>query len=75
MYNLGTEYDYAITSANDGNEPSFVKRYEYALEAVNDFNKFNDVGDAYEYRVVNFAEPNGKLWTKIFYRDGRVVVR
>lgn len=65
------EYNYVITVHNDGNYFSSY-RYPDALTAVNDFNKFKDVGDAKEYRTVNLLEPNGKLHTLNFYKDGKV---
>ena len=69
---IETEYDYAITLSYDGKEPHWTKRYQYALEAVRVFESFIDHGFADEYATVNFAEPNGKLWTKNLYRKGVV---
>jgi len=62
---------FVITVHNDGDYFSSF-RYVDALSAVNDFNKFNDVGDAKEYRTVNLLEPSGKLHTRNFYRNGNV---
>jgi hypothetical protein len=31
-----------------------------------------DWGFADDYATYNFSEPNGKMHTKIFYRDGKV---
>ena len=66
-------YEYAVTSTNDsGLKPDWVGRFDNALEAVNSFNTFTDHGFANEYRTVNLSEPNGKLHTKILYRNGNV---
>jgi hypothetical protein len=67
------EYSYAITCTNDSERtPSWIGRYENALDAVNVFNQFIDHGDAKEYRTVNLSEPNGKMHTRTFYRSGIV---
>jgi hypothetical protein len=67
------EYSYAITCTNDSERtPSWIGRYENALDAVNVFNQFIDHGDAKEYRTVNLSEPNGKMHTRTFYRSGLV---
>jgi len=65
------EYNFVITVHNDGNYFSSF-RYADALTAVADFNKFNDAGDAVDYRTVNLLEPSGKLHTRNFYRNGKV---
>lgn len=68
-----SEYLYAVTSTNDNStSPEWVGRYDNALDAVDVFNKFNDFGDASEYRTINLSEPSGKMHTKIFYRNGNV---
>jgi hypothetical protein len=70
------EYLYAVTSTNDSaTSPNWVGRYANALDAVNVFNSFIDYGDANEYRTINLSEPSGKMHTKTFYRNGKVVVR
>jgi hypothetical protein len=67
------EYLYAVTSTNDNStSPEWVGRFDNALDAVDVFNKFNDFGDASEYRTINLSEPSGKMHTKIFYRNGNV---
>jgi len=67
------EYTYAVTATNDGNNgTTWAGRYDNALEAVNVFNTFIDYGFADEYRTINLSEPNGKMHTKIFYRNGNV---
>jgi hypothetical protein len=65
------EYHYVITVHNDGDYFSSF-RYPDALSAVSDFNKFEDAGEAKEYRTVNLLEPNGKMHTRNFYRNGKV---
>lgn len=67
------EYEYSVTCTYDSEAmPKWTGRFDNALEAVNCYNKFIDYGFANEYSTINLAEPNGKLHTKIFYRDGRV---
>ena len=69
------EYEYAITSAYDGEAPHWVQRYENEYGAWESFFLFTDWGMANEYRTVNLSTPTGKMYTKTFYRDGRVVVK
>ena len=67
------EYLYSVTSTNDNSaSPEWVGRYSDALSAVEIFQKFNDFGDAKEYRTINLSEPSGKMHTKVFYRNGNV---
>ena len=67
------EYLYSVTSTNDNStSPEWVGRYDNALDAVDVFAKFNDYGDATEYRTINLSEPSGKMHTKVFYRNGNV---
>jgi hypothetical protein len=67
------EYEYSITATYDGDKsPHWIGRYDNALEAVNNFNKFIDYGFANEYLTVNLSEPNGKMHTKVFYANGTV---
>jgi len=67
------EYLYAVTCTNDNDKsPSWSGRYDNALSAVEVFSRFSDFGDAVEYRTINLSEPNGKMHTKIFYRNGNV---
>ena len=40
--------------------------YDNAIDAVNDYNKFVDIGDAKFKRVVNLIEPNETAHTKVF---------
>jgi hypothetical protein len=67
------EYEYSVTCTYDGDKsPHWIGRYDNALEAVNNFNKFIDYGLASEYSTVNLSEPSGKMHTKIFYTNGTV---
>lgn len=67
------EYLYSVTMTNDSNaKPDWVGRYSDALSAVEVYQKFIDHGFALEYRTVNLSEPNGKMHTKILYRNGIV---
>jgi hypothetical protein len=67
------EYLYSVTCTYDGDRsPHWTGRYDNAIDAVNSWNKFIDWGMAQEYSTVNFSEPNGKMHTKIFYRNGNV---
>jgi hypothetical protein len=63
---------YQITVAYDGNPIHFNKNYEDALEAFTAFLAFVDWGWANEYSTVNLLIPSGKLYTKNFYRNGKV---
>ena len=67
------EYLYSVTSTNDSEaQPNWVGRYSNALDAVNVYNSFIDYGDSQEYRTVNLSEPNGKMHTNVFYRNGNI---
>ena len=69
------EYQYTVTCTYDSDTtPKFVGRYQDALTAVNEFNKYIDWGFADEYSTVNLSEPSGKMHTRTFYREGRKVV-
>jgi hypothetical protein len=66
---------YQITVAYDGNQIHFNQNYADALEAFTAFNNFKDWGWALEYSTVNLSMPTGKMYTRIFHRDGKVVTR
>ena len=67
------EYLYSVTCTYDGDKsPHWIGRYDNALDAVSEFNKFVDYGLASEYAIVNLSEPNGKMHTKVFYANGTV---
>mgnify|MGYP003346058992 CR=1 FL=1 len=65
------EYNYVITTHYDGNYHS-SHRYADAVDAVHAFDKCVDWGFANSVATYNLLEPNGKMHTKNFYRDGRV---
>jgi len=62
---------YKLTIAYDG-ELLSTHRFWDAIEAVHTFDKCSDYGDAKEYATYNLSEPNGKMHTKNFYRNGKV---
>jgi hypothetical protein len=67
------EYLYSVTSTNDNDtSPEWVGRYSDALTAVEVYQMFDDWGIAKQYRTVNLSEPNGKMHTKVLYRNGNV---
>ena len=63
MYKLSISYD---------GKPFAVWNYSDAIEAVRNFDKCSDYGDAKEYATYNLSEPSGKMHTKNFYRNGKV---
>jgi hypothetical protein len=65
------EYNYSLTISYDGDLFS-THRYADALDAVHDFDKCVDFGDAKQYATYNLSEPSGKMHTKNFYRNGNV---
>ena len=65
------EYNYVLTTHYDGDYYS-SHRFQDALSAVDAFRKCVDVGDAKDYATYNLLEPNGKLHTLNFYRNGEV---
>ena len=66
---------YKITVANDENPIHWSKEYSDELNAHEEFAKFIDWGFADEYSTINLFTPTGKCYTKIFYRNGKVVKR
>ncbi len=62
---------YKLSIYYDGN-PVAIWSYSDALEAVHQFDNCVDHGDAKEYATYNLSEPNGKMHTKNFYRNGKV---
>jgi hypothetical protein len=65
---------YKLTSALDGQAPHWSAEYENEFGAWETFFRFTDWGFANEYRTVNLSTPTGKMYTKIFYRNGDVKV-
>ena len=67
------EYEYSITVTYDSAPtPTWSARYDNALDAVSEFNKFVDHGLASQFATINLSEPSGKMHTKIFYANGNV---
>ena len=64
-------YEYAVTISYDG-ELYSSHRFPDALTAVETWQKCCDYGDAKEFATYNLSEPNGKMHTKTFYRNGNV---
>ena len=68
------EYNYSLTTSYDG-ELIHTLRVSDMLEAVNAWTKCVDFGDAKEYATYNLSDPMGKMYTKTFYRNGKVSVK
>jgi hypothetical protein len=66
------DYLYAITCSYDSKPPHHTARYSDAISAVEEWQKCVDWGFADEYATYNMSEPNGKMHTKTFYRNGNV---
>ena len=67
MYKITVTYDESPT-------PYMELEYSDALQAFEEFAKFVDWGFADKYSTVNLSMPTGKMYTRIFYREGRKVV-
>ena len=65
------EYNYSLTTSYDG-ELVNTLRVGDMLEIVNAWDKCVDCGDAKEYATYNLSDPIGKMYTKTFYRNGKV---
>jgi len=60
---------YKITCTYDSNTATTQTwQYEDALEAFTRFLNFTDWGFATEYSTINLSMPDGKMYTKTFYR-------
>lgn len=68
------EYNYSLTTSYDGNLVNTLRSADM-LEIVNAWNKCVDFGDAKEYATYNMSDPMGKMYTKVFFRDGKVSVK
>ena len=68
------EYNYSLTILYDGNLVSTTRSADM-LEMINAWNKCVDFGNAKEYATYNLSDPNGKMYTKTFYRNGNVSVK
>jgi hypothetical protein len=64
---------YKITTTYDGNPvPHSIHSYADALDAFDSFGRCTDWGFANEYATYNLSLPDGKMYTKNFYRNGKV---
>ena len=68
------EYNYSLTVSYDGELVSTTRSADM-LEIVTAWNKCVDFGDAKEYATYNLSDPMGKMYTKTFYRNGKVAVK
>ena len=68
------EYNYSITTSYDG-ELVNTLRVNDLLEAVDAWYKCVDYGTAKEYATYNLSDPTGKMYTKTFYTNGKVVIK
>jgi hypothetical protein len=68
------EYLYSLTTSYDGSLVNTLRSADL-LEIVDAWNKCVDYGDAIEHATYNLSDPNGKMFTKIFFRDGEVVIK
>jgi hypothetical protein len=66
---------YKLTCAYDGNAPHWTAEYEIEFGAWESFFRFTDWGMANEFSTVNIMTPTGKMYTKVFYRNGMVSVK
>jgi hypothetical protein len=63
---------YKITCTYDNDKaPKWTGQYSDALEAFEEFAKFKDWGFADEFATINLSLPDGKMYTKRFYRSGK----
>ncbi len=68
------EYTYSLTTSYDG-ELVNTLRVNDMLEAVNAWDKCVDYGFAKEYATYNLSDLTGKMYTKTFYTNGKVVIK
>jgi hypothetical protein len=68
------EYNYSLTTSYDGELVNTLRSADM-LEVVNAWNKCVDFGDAKDYATYNMSDPMGKMYTKVFFRDGKVSVK
>ena len=68
------EYNYSLTTSYDG-ELVNTLRVSDMLEAVSAWDKCVDYGTAKEYATYNLSDLTGKMYTKTFYTNGKVVIK
>ena len=71
---MNNEYTYALTTSYDG-ELIHTLRINDMLEAVSAWDKCVDYGTAKEYATYNLSDLTGKMYTKTFYTNGKVVIK
>ena len=71
---MDKEYTYALTTSYDG-ELIHTLRVSDMLTAVDAWNKCVDYGFAKEYATYNLSDLTGKMYTKTFYTNGKVVIK
>ena len=71
---MDNEYTYSLTTLYDG-ELINTLRVSDMLTAVDAWNKCVDYGFAKEYATYNLSDPTGKMYTKTFYTNGKVVIK
>jgi hypothetical protein len=72
---IGEKLMYKLTCAYDGKAPHWTAEYEIEFGAWESFFRFTDWGMANEFSTVNIMTPTGKMYTKVFYRNGMVSVK
>lgn len=65
---------YKISVAYDGAIPHFSELFDDELKAHEAFAKYVDWGFASVYSTVNLSTPAGKMYSRLFYRENRLVV-
>ena len=68
------EYNYSLTTSYDG-ELVNTLRVSDMLQAVSAWDKCVDYGFAKEYATYNLSDLTGKMYTKTFYTNGKVVIK
>jgi hypothetical protein len=68
------EYNYSLTTSYDGELVSTLRSADM-IEVVDAWHRCKDFGDAKEYATYNITDPWGKMVTKTFYRNGKVVIK
>jgi hypothetical protein len=68
------EYNYSLTTSYDGELVNTLRSADM-IAVVDAWHKCIDHGDAKEYATYNITDPFGKMVTKTFYRNGKVVIK
>lgn len=59
-------YEYMLQVVEDGSV-TYSRRFNNAIDAVNNYNRFVDHGMCRMWREIVLAEPNGKAHSKVFH--------